>query len=134
LLAHDGIHPRSAATDAILAEFKHDPTAMVEFARLSKPGDFGRYAPLVFEHAERKDPGALVLVQAAAKSVNEALDAVTKIGGHERLCLLGGLAPLYPAWLEPRHRAILVEPQADALTGAVALAAKRFRERAGAAA
>ncbi|PTM92158.1 N-acetylglucosamine kinase [Mycoplana dimorpha] len=131
LLAHDGIHPRSAVTDAILAEFKHDPTAMVEFARLSKPGDFGRYAPLVFQHAQQNDPGALALVEAAARSVNESLDAITRIGGHERLCLLGGLAPLYPAWLEPRHRAILVDPQADALAGAVALAAKRFRERSG---
>ncbi|MDR6756760.1 glucosamine kinase [Mycoplana sp. BE70] len=134
LLAHDGIHPRSAVTEAILTEFKNDPTAMVEFARLSKPGDFGRYAPLVFQYAEQKDPGALALVEAAARSVNEALDAITTIGGNERLCLLGGLAPLYPAWLEPRHRAILVEPQADALTGAVALAANRFHARNGGAA
>ncbi|HUH48768.1 MAG TPA: BadF/BadG/BcrA/BcrD ATPase family protein, partial [Mycoplana sp.] len=134
LLAHDGIHPRSAVTDAILTEFKNDPTAMVEFARLSKPGDFGRYAPLVFQYAEQKDPGALALIEAAARSINEALDAITKIGGTERLCLLGGLAPLYPAWLEPRHRTILVEPQADALTGAVALAANRLRARNGGAA
>lgn len=134
LLAHDGIRPGSAVTDAILTEFKHDPTAMVEFARLSKPGDFGRYAPLVFKYAEQNDPGALALIETAAKAVNEALDAITKIGGPERLCLLGGLAPLYPAWLEPRHRAILVEPQADALTGAVALAASRYRVRTGGAA
>lgn len=134
LLAHDGIHPASAVTEAILTEFKNDPTAIVEFARLSKPGDFGRYAPLVFQYAEQNDPGALALVEAAARSVNEALDAITAIGGHERLCLLGGLAPLYPGWLEPRHRAILVEPQADALTGAVALAANRFRARNGGAA
>lgn len=134
LLAHDGIRPGSAVTDAVLNEFRHDPTAMVEFARHSKPGDFGRYAPLVFQHAEQEDPGALALLGQAARSVNEALDAITRIGGHERLCLLGGLAPLYPAWLEPRHRKILVEPQADALSGAVALAAKRHRTRAGGAA
>ncbi|MDF1634426.1 N-acetylglucosamine kinase [Mycoplana sp. MJR14] len=134
LLAHDGIHPGSAVTDAVLNEFRHDPTAMVEFARHSKPGDFGRYAPLVFQYADKEDPGALALLGAAARAVNEALDAITRIGGHERLCLLGGLAPLYPAWLEPRHRKILIEPQADALTGAVALAAKRYRERSGGAA
>lgn len=134
LLAHDGIRQGSAVTDAVLNEFRHDPTAMVEFARLSKPGDFGRYAPLVFQHAEQEDPGALALLGQAARSVNEALDAITRIGGHERLCLLGGLAPLYPAWLEPRHRKILVAPQADALAGAVALAAKRHQARAGGAA
>ncbi|MCF3643342.1 N-acetylglucosamine kinase, partial [Rhizobium sp. TRM95111] len=130
LLAHDGVHARSALSDAVLAEFKQDPRQIVEFARLSKPGDFGRFAPLVFEHARLNDRCALALLDAAARTVNEALDAVTRIGGHERLCLLGGLAPLYPQWLDAAHRAILVDPMADALTGAVALAAKRLRQQA----
>ena len=134
LLAHDGVHARSGVTDAVLAEFKHDPRQIVEFARLSKPGDFGRFAPLVFDHAARNDPRALALVEAAALTVNEALDVIMELGGGEKLCLLGGLAALYPAWLSPRHRAILVEAKADALTGAVALAAARFRARAGEAA
>lgn len=131
LLAHDGVRPRSAVTDAVLDEFKHDPRGIVEFARLSKPGDFGRYAPLVFEHARARDPRAVAIVEAAAGTVNEALDAIMALAGARRLCLLGGLAPLYPEWLSQRHRAILVEPQADALTGAVALAAARQRERTG---
>jgi len=132
LLAHDGVRPRSAVTDAVLDEFKHDPRGIVEFARLSKPGDFGRYAPLVFDHARAKDPRAVAIVEAAAATVNEALDAIMALAGAPRLCLLGGLAPLYPAWLSEHHRAILAEPQADALTGAVALAAARRRERTGA--
>ncbi|MFC3076392.1 N-acetylglucosamine kinase [Shinella pollutisoli] len=132
LLAHDGVRPRSAVTDAVLDEFKHDPRGIVEFAHLSKPGDFGRYAPLVFEHARARDPRAVAIVEAAAGTVDEALDAIMALAGARRLCLLGGLAPLYPEWLSQRHRAILVEPQADALTGAVALAAARQRERTGA--
>lgn len=134
LLAHDGVHPRSAVTDAVLDEFKHDPRGIVEFARLSKPGDFGRYAPLVFEHARNGDPQAVAIVEAGARAVNEALDAIMALAGAPQLCLLGGLAPLYPQWLSERHRSILVEAKADALTGAVALAANRYRHRAGAAA
>lgn len=134
LLAHDGVHPRSGITDAVLDEFKGDPRGIVEFARLSKPGDFGRFAPLIFDHARRGDRHALAIVEAAATSVNESLDAVMKLAGAPRLCLLGGLAPLYPEWLSQKHRAILVEAEADALTGAVALAAKGYRERTGAAA
>jgi glucosamine kinase len=134
LLAHDGVHSRSAVTDAVLTEFKQDPRGIVEFARLSKPGDFGRYAPLVFEHAHQGCPRALAIVEAAAVTVNEALDAITELSGEPKLCLLGGLAPLYPQWLSERHRGMLVEPQADALTGAVALAAIRNRARTGAAA
>lgn len=134
LLAHDGVHPRSSVTDTILDEFKHDPRGIVEFARLSKPGDFGRYAPLVFTHAKDGDAQAIAIVKAGAASVNESLDAIMALAGAPRLCLLGGLAPLYPQWLSEHHRAILVEAEADALTGAVALAAKGFRERTGAAA
>lgn len=134
LLAHDGVHPRSGLTDAILDEFKHDPRGIVEFARLSKPGDFGRYAPLVFTRAKEGDPQAIAIVTAGAASVDESLDAIMALAGAPRLCLLGGLAPLYPQWLSEHHRAILVEAEADALTGAVALAAKGYRERTGAAA
>lgn len=134
LLAHDGVHPRSGVTDAILDEFKHDPRGIVEFARLSKPGDFGRYAPLVFTHAKDGDAQAIAIVRTGAASVNESLDAIMALAGAPRLCLLGGLAPLYPQWLSDHHRAILVEAEADALTGAVALAAKRYSERTGAAA
>jgi glucosamine kinase len=133
LLAHDGVHPSSPVTDAVLEEFKQDPRGIVEFARLSKPGDFGRYAPLVFNHAKEGDPQAIAIVKAGAAAVNDSLDAIMALAGAPRLCLLGGLAPLYPQWLSEHHRAILVEAEADALTGAVALAAKGYRERTGAA-
>lgn len=134
LLAHDGVHPRSGVTDAILEEFKGDPRGIVEFARLSKPGDFGRFAPLLFDHARKGDAQAIAIVKSGAATVNESLDAIMELAGAKRLCLLGGLAQIYPEWLSERHRAILVEAEADALTGAVALAAKGFRQRAGVAA
>ena len=134
LLAHDGVHPRSGVTDAILDEFKGDPRGIVEFARLSKPGDFGRFAPVLFDHARRGDAQAAAIVKAGAATVNESLDAIMELAGAKRLCLLGGLAQIYPEWLSERHRAILVEAEADALTGAVALAAKGYRQRTGAAA
>lgn len=134
LLAHDGVHPRSGVTDAILEEFKGDPRGIVEFARLSKPGDFGRFAPLLFDHARRGDARAIAIVTAGAATVNESLDAIMALAGAPRLCLLGGLAQIYPEWLSERHRTILVEAEADALTGAVALAAKGYRQRTGVAA
>ena len=134
LLAYDGVHPRSGVTDAILEEFKGDPRGIVEFARLSKPGDFGRFAPVLFDHARRGDAQAIAIVKAGAATVNESLDAIMALAGEQRLCLLGGLAPIYPEWLCERHRSILVEAEADALTGAVALAAKGYRQRTGAAA
>lgn len=134
LLAFDGVHPRSPVTNAVIEEFKHDPRGIVEFARLSKPGDFGRFAPLLFDHARQGDAQAIAIVKTGAVAVNESLDAIMALAGAPRLCLLGGLAPLYPQWLSEKHRSILIEAEADALTGAVALAAKSYKEHQGAAA
>ncbi len=128
LLAYDGIHEVSAVTDSVLSEFNNDPRDVVDFARLAKPGEFGRYAPRVFDHAEHGDPVALRLIKAAATTVDEALDVVVSRGSRT-ICLLGGLAPLYRRWLAERHQPLFVEAEADALTGAVALAAARFGSR-----
>lgn len=128
LLAHDNIHPESAATEAVFGQFGGDPGHLVEFARTAKPSDFGRFAPMVFEYAAKGDNLAAELIKSAARSVDETLDAIR--GDHcERLSLLGGLSHLYPEWLSKRHRDILFEAEADALTGAVALAAARFGTR-----
>src|SRR6202035_3622086 len=47
--AYDGLAPASALTEDILAEFGGDPLAMMKWARDAKPGDFGAFAPRVFE-------------------------------------------------------------------------------------
>jgi glucosamine kinase len=125
VLAFDNIHPSSPLTQAVMAEFNNDPREVVEFARASVPGAFGRFAPKVFQFAAENDPVAITLLQASAQTINEALDAVVAQGSR-KLCLLGGLAPLYRPWLAERHQPLFVEPEADALTGSVALAAKRF--------
>ncbi len=128
LLAHDGIRPLSALTASILDEFGNDPRRIVDFARAAHPGDFGRYAPRVVQDAADGDPTALRLMRNAAAQVDDALDAIGRITENSgRLCLLGGLAQVYPSYLAERHRIRLFEPLADALTGAVALAVKTFQ-------
>jgi glucosamine kinase len=108
-----------------MAEFNDDPRDAVEFARAARPGDFGRFAPKVFEYAGQNDPVAIALLRSSARTIDEALDAVVAQGSR-KLCLLGGLAPIYRPWLAERHQPLFMEPEADALTGSVALAAKRF--------
>ncbi|MBB3918034.1 MULTISPECIES: N-acetylglucosamine kinase [Rhizobium] len=125
LLAYDGIHDMSAMTASVLAEFKNDPRNIVEFARQAKPGAFGRYAPRVFEHMKQGDAVAARLLQEAAVSVDEALDRLVA-RGTQKICLLGGLGPLYSSWIAARHQSLLVTPEGDAVSGAVALAVSRF--------
>lgn len=123
LLAHDGVRSVTPLSAELLAEFGNDPEQVVGFARKASPGEFGRYAPRVFFAAERGDETALRILHAAAGEVDAALDAVAAVmQGEGRLCLLGGLAGLYPIYLAERHRSRLSEPLADALTGAVSLA------------
>ncbi|MDE1160111.1 MAG: BadF/BadG/BcrA/BcrD ATPase family protein [Neorhizobium sp.] len=127
LLAYDAMRPMSGFTRHILSGFDDCPDAVVEFARKAKPGDFGRFAPPVFEFAAKGDDNALRIVRAGAAAIDDALDVIAGMTeGQGKLCLLGGLATLYPDYLSARHTGRLSEPLADALTGAVQLAAKRF--------
>jgi glucosamine kinase len=121
LLAHDGVCRTTGITDTVMEEFGHDPQKVVEFAHAAKPRDFARYAPLIFEQARGEDAIALRIVRKAADDINQGLDAMLW-PECRAICLLGGLAGAYRSWLGPRHQALLVEPKADALHGAVSFA------------
>lgn len=127
LLAYDRVTEKSPLTDAIMAEYGGDPERIVEFAHVSKPKDFARYAPVIFEHAGMGDEAAVDIVKAAAKAITESLDALIWTECPS-ICLLGGLANAYRPWLSERHKALLAEPKGDVLRGAVELAAKLLRE------
>ena len=123
ILAHDGVAERSPLTDELLAQFDRGPDGIVLFAQTAKPVDYGRHAPTVLRHLENGDANAKRLFSASAKTVDAAFDALCK-DGIDRIALLGGLAKFYPDYLAERHRERLVPAKADALTGAVELAAK----------
>lgn len=121
LLAHDGIRPGSALTQAILAVFRNDPRDVVEFTTNAKPGDFGGFAPKVFEHATMGDIVAEAIIARAVAAI-EASVAVLGLEPGDPLCLLGGLAPLYEPRLPAGIRARVRPARQDALGGAVAMA------------
>lgn len=130
LLAHDGIRQASPLTRDIMGAFRGDPQMLVEFTTTASPGDFGGFAPKVFEHAGRGDSTALDIIGKAVSDVEAAL-GVLALGEGMPLCLLGGLAPLYETRLSERYRALLQPPMRDALGGAVAMAARLFGEAPG---
>jgi glucosamine kinase len=97
----------------------------VEFTTNAKPGDFGGFAPKVFEHAARGDIVASWIIDKAVADVEASL-GVLDLREDDPLCLLGGLAPLYAPRLSARYRALLKPPGDDALGGAVMMAARLF--------
>lgn len=125
LLAHDGIRPGSALTAEMLAIFRNDPQDVVEFTTNAKPGDFGGFAPKVFDHAGRGDTVANWIIDKAVADVEASL-GVLDLRETDPLCLLGGLAPLLEPRLSQKYRAMVRPPLQDALGGAVAMAVRRF--------
>lgn len=126
LLAYDGIIAPTPMTAELLAEFDNQPPKMVAFSQRARPGDFARFAPRVFAFAGQGDETANRILRQSAAWIDAALDRVSEITGGGRLCLLGGLAELYPRYLSGRHRDRLVPATADALTGAIALAKSTY--------
>ena len=112
MLAYDHIREGSPLTAALLAVFRDNPRDVVEFTTTAKPGDFGGFAPMVFEYAARGDiVGERILARAVCdieaslghvferkRWLDEALAHAGRIGGrrrvrghaaHERLEFLG---------------------------------------------
>lgn len=125
LLVHDHIRRATALTTTLLDQFDNRPDRLVEFARTAAPRDFGGYAPLVFKFASEGDTTARRLLTASAQFVSETLEKLIA-DGCTRISLLGGMAPLYQAWLPKHQQELTVKPAADALTGALQLALKRY--------
>jgi len=125
LLAFDAIRPASDLTRSLLKVFRDNPRDVVEFTTTAKPGDFGGFAPMVFDHADKGDAVADFILKRAVDDIEKSL-GVLELRDGEALCLLGGLAPLYAPRLSPLFQARLRPAAQDALGGAVALAVRRF--------
>ena len=112
-------------TRAVLAVFRNEPRDVVEFTTTAKPGDFGGFAPMVFEHAAKGDPVAEKILRRAVHFIEASL-GVLDLRPEDPLCLLGGLAELYAPRLSDRIRAQVRPALQDALGGAVLMAVRLF--------
>lgn len=119
--AHDGRAPSTPLSEALLAEFDNDLEALVDWVGKARPSDYAHYAPLVLEHANRRDALGMALIEEAAEGAGRIATRLLELGAPS-LCLFGGLAePLRP-WLPPPVQQTIVPPLSDALDGAILLA------------
>lgn len=119
--AYDGRIPATPLSNAVLGDFSNDPEVLVDWVGKARPSDYARYAPLVLEHAHRRDPLGLELVRHAADEMAQIAMRLLDLGA-PALCTFGGLAePLRP-WLPPPLQQLIVPPRADAIDGAALLA------------
>lgn len=116
--AVDGLAPHGAMAQALLQRFGGDPNAIVAFAAVARPVEYGALAPLVLGAGD--DPAALAILGQGAEWLDRALHALD----HDDtlpLCLIGGLGPRYRAALDRPGRRF-VAPKGTALDGALVLA------------
>ena len=119
--AHDRIGPESALTQDLVSHFSNDPVAMMNWALSAKPGDFGGFAPRVFEHAAEGDAIALEIVRTAARAVAVLTRGVVALGA-ERVALVGGVGDALRPYFEPDIAARLKPPLYDPTDGAILFA------------
>jgi glucosamine kinase len=118
--SHDGLGPASPLTDDIIGHFGGDPVAMMLWARDAKPGDFGGFAPRVFERAGARDPVALEIAGGAARAIGVLTRGVVALGA-ERVALVGGVGEALRPYYEPDIAARLEPPLRDPTDGAILL-------------
>lgn len=131
LLSFDGIHNGSGLTDHILTQFEHDPQTIVEYAHTAKPGEFGKFAPTIFEFSAKNDVIATGIVGNAVRDIEETLDAILT-AEKQKFCLLGGLGGVYADLLDARFKNKLSQPKGNAAEGALDLCRKKYSPSIGA--
>ena len=91
---------------------------MVRWARAAKPGDYGSFAPRVFDHASEGDPIALAIV-ALRRARDRRSDPKGRRARRERVALVGGVGDALRPHLDPDIAALLARPLHDATDGAI---------------
>ena len=87
--------------------------------------DYGKFAPAVINARADGDLVATKIVANELESLTATLDRLdAKSTG--RLCMLGGLGPVYQKLLSAEYQAICKPPENDALSGAIKLAQREL--------
>ena len=121
LWALEGMAPLTPLVEDVMAEFDRSPQKAVIWAGTATPGDYARFAPRVFDHAERRDVLAVPILLEAAADASRLINRLLDLGA-ERIAMIGGVFPRILPWLPPVLRPYLVEPEADAADGAILMA------------
>lgn len=120
-LAFDGLAAQTDMTQQLLKQFGGTPVGFLELVKNATPGDYASLAPMILDAARADDAHAVALMQEGAGYLMSCIEAVGD-GPGARLCLSGGIGPLYASYLAPEIQSIITPPDGTALDGAVHLA------------
>jgi glucosamine kinase len=126
LWALEGMAPLTPLAEDILATFDRSPPKAVMWAGKATPGDFAAFAPRVFSHADEGDELAIGILRQTADDGAMLIRRLLELGA-PKVAMIGGIFPrLYP-WLPDDLKPKLVEPEGDALDGAILMAERALQ-------
>ncbi|WP_394788576.1 BadF/BadG/BcrA/BcrD ATPase family protein [Rhodoferax sp.] len=117
--AADGLRPTGALVQAVLHSTGNSADALLDWCCAASQSDFATLAPLVFD-CEDADPVAAQLLREAVQTL-EQLAAAIDPDATLPLALWGSIGLRLASRLAPALQARLVQPQGDALDGALTL-------------
>jgi len=112
---------------AVLGKLKN-ADGILAFAAAATPEKFGAFAPHVTELATRGDPVCIDILCEGATLVSQSLESAGWQPGSP-ICLTGGLAYEYGAYLSEEKTKAIVEPLGPPIDGAIALAQQLQKDR-----
>ena len=121
IAALDGIREASPMTEQVLYRFGDSQEEVVIWSAHATPADFGEFAQIVVDYAEKDDPVALKLMEECGSEASAILRALAW-RGINRIALMGGFAEYVEPWLKTEVAALLVPRKYDARDGAILMA------------
>ena len=121
LVDNDGVGPTTSMTPAVLAN--EDIVSLATRTNNAAPDIFGRFAPMVFEHAKQGDEVAQQLVKTGAEFISRVIKKLLD-NQVPRISLVGGVAPCIVDSLNSDYQQYLCEPKASPEFGAMLYARK----------
>jgi glucosamine kinase len=120
-LALDGLLQPTRLITEVLARTGGNRLDLSRWSEQAKPKDYAQFAPLVFECAANGDVQGMMIVIEGAGAISN-LGRALLARGAKAICLLGGLAKVYPPYLDADVKGALAEPRSDAVEGAIMMA------------
>jgi glucosamine kinase len=120
-LAIDGLLQPTALIEQVWARVGRTRFDLSRWSEKARPVDYGEMAPDVFACAAQGDVVGMTIVIEGAAAISSLARALMARGA-SRICLLGGLATVYPPYLDADVKRVLVQPEADAMDGAIIMA------------
>ena len=120
-LAIDGLLQPTPLIEEVLSRAGRTRFDLSRWSEWATPKDYAAMAPLVFDCAAKGDVNGMTIVIEGAAAISN-LGRALLARGAGRLCLLGGLAQVYPPYLDADVKRALAAPKADAMDGAIMMA------------